>query len=56
MKEKKIIKIATVFTDKQADYIAEFAAKRNISRAEAVRIIVDMKRRQDAEKELINNR
>ena len=49
MKKKKTV-IGVHFEDKQLDFIQKFAEKRGISKSEAIRIIVDMRRRQEAER------
>lgn len=49
-------KIAVSLTDKQAKFIEEYAEKRDITKAEAIRVIIDVRRRAEVERELISNR
>lgn len=49
-------KFEVTLTEKQAEFIKQFAEERDITKAEAIRIIVDMRRRAEVERELINNR
>ncbi len=56
MQDKFNNNICLRLTDKQASYITEFAAKRRISKSEAIRIIIDMNRRREIKEELENYR
>lgn len=47
MKSSKMQIVRTYLNEKQYDFIQNFAEKRNISKSEAIRIIIDMKRKQE---------
>ena len=49
MKKEKMCEIKVKLTDKQMDYVKRWAGRRDMPISEAVRTMVDMKRRQENE-------
>ena len=47
MSKNKKIHLGIAFDEKQVEFIKRFADKRGISKSEAVRIIVEVRRKQD---------
>lgn len=47
MRSKLKHKVAVLLTEEQMKFVEEFAQKRDVSNSQAIRIIVDVRRRQE---------